>query len=275
MRPPANPWTEFEFPEEPEGILVAFLSDDTCNLPVRHVTRVGDNKADPNLETGTYGLFTTCYRASRSGTVGNRRRWLFFTTKHQGTSKIAGYYDLRWYAKHPGRWKDYALAAETTHFVEQPIITQDVYDEFGIDKEPLVRGSKRLSHEQCQVLLNRLREQSDATHQYTDEIHRLERVNKKNTGYRHIGLGREEPFTWDDAAGLLTKPHSRAVAKTQSGKNRTEVWKCRECGCLIEYKACLRRCRECGAVHTLEVAEKPEDATDNDEENKDPSLFAS
>ena len=145
--PPTNqPWKPINFPDEPQGSLVYYFSDDRCKLPVRHVTREGDNKADPNLETGTYGLFTTCYFPSRKQIFGNQRKWLFFTTKHAytGGDVIPGFYTLSHYAQHPGRLNDYAFAAETVHFVEEPIRTQDFYDAVNINVDPLPRGSKGL-----------------------------------------------------------------------------------------------------------------------------------
>lgn len=277
MSPPLDPWQPFDVPDEPEGSLVYFLSDDSCRLPVRHVTKIGDNKADPNLETGTYGLLTTCYNDSRTGTVDNQRRWLFFTTKHahSGTSVIAGYYTLSHYAAHPGRERDFALRAEDIHFVEKPLITQDVYDELGFTSKPLPRGSKTLSYEQSQWLKAKLDQQPDATDQYIEEIHRLERVNKSRTGFRHIGLGTSDPFSWETADILLRDPHPACVEEPPSGKKKPVDWRCRACGAIIANAACLRVCRECRAVHTLELAED-EDETEKDHDAKaNLDIFAS
>ncbi len=280
MLPLSDPWKPFDFSDEPEGSLVAFLSDDSCKLPVRHVTRVGDNKADPNLETGTYGLFTTCYRRSRSGTVRNQRKWLFFTTKHaySGESVIPGYYALSHYAAHPGRERDFALQAEDIHFIEKPLITQEVYDELDFTSSPIVRGSKTLSFEQSEWLKEKLNEQPNATDQYIAEIDRLERLNKSHTGFRHIGLGMTEPFSWDAAQKFLKDPHPECVEETPPRSGQSGIWTCQSCGETVKNVACLRVCKHCGEVHTLAVCNESTDTSSDDnngEEQKSPSLFSS
>ena len=55
-----------------------YLADDLGRLPVRHITRPHDNKSDPNIETGTYGLFSTCEHQMRSGIVNNGARHIVF-----------------------------------------------------------------------------------------------------------------------------------------------------------------------------------------------------
>jgi hypothetical protein len=257
---------------------VYYLSDDTCELPVRHVTRSGDNKADPNLETGTYGLFTTCYYDSRIRIVDNQRRWLFFTTQHAHVDDyvISGYYDLSHYAQHPGRVEDYALAAERIHFVDAPLRTQDVYDQLSIDADPLPRGSKVLTYEESRWLKTRLDERPDATDRYIEEIHRLERLNASQTGYRHVGLGRTEAFSWDDAERLFQDPHPKCVEETPSGGDQTDSWRCRACNGIVDNAACLRICRECGEVHTLEVNEPSTHRENEQGQSEDhPTLFSS
>ena len=53
-----------------------YLADDLSRLPVRHITRPHDNKSDPNIETGTYGLFSTCENQMRSGIVNRGAQYI-------------------------------------------------------------------------------------------------------------------------------------------------------------------------------------------------------
>src|SRR5450631_819859 len=56
VRPPSPPWREIAIRRPPTGYLSFYIADDLSRLPVRAVTLPGNNKADPNLETATYGL---------------------------------------------------------------------------------------------------------------------------------------------------------------------------------------------------------------------------
>ena len=53
----------------PAGFLSFYLRDELSALAVRGVTLPGNNKSDPNLETGTYGLFSICCQSMRAGIV--------------------------------------------------------------------------------------------------------------------------------------------------------------------------------------------------------------
>ena len=70
VMPPAAPWTALEVNTPATGYLSVYLSEDLSRLPIRAITRPYDNKSDPNIETGTYGLFSTCERAMRAGDAG-------------------------------------------------------------------------------------------------------------------------------------------------------------------------------------------------------------
>ena len=67
VRPPAAPWSPLRVEQPSTGYLSMYLADNISRLPVRHITRPRDNKSDPNIETGTYGLFSTCEHQMRSG----------------------------------------------------------------------------------------------------------------------------------------------------------------------------------------------------------------
>ena len=79
--PPAAPWTGLEADTPATGYLSVYLSEDLSKLPIRAITRPNDNKSDPNIETGTYGLFSTCERGMRAGIVNNKARFIIFLSK--------------------------------------------------------------------------------------------------------------------------------------------------------------------------------------------------
>jgi hypothetical protein len=60
-RPPAKVvWKEIEKNTETTGHLAYYYSNDESELPVRAVGKKWDNKSDPNIETKSYGMFSTC-----------------------------------------------------------------------------------------------------------------------------------------------------------------------------------------------------------------------
>ena len=71
VMPPATPWTALEVDTPAIGYLSVYLSEDLSKLPIRAIAKPYDNKSDPNIETGTYGLFSTCERGMRAGIVKN------------------------------------------------------------------------------------------------------------------------------------------------------------------------------------------------------------
>ena len=79
-RPPGPPWRPLDPAAPATGYASYYLSDELARWPVRAITRIKDNKSDPNLETGTYGLFSTCQREMRSGIVHDPPRYIFFVT---------------------------------------------------------------------------------------------------------------------------------------------------------------------------------------------------
>src|SRR5258708_36321714 len=70
--PPNPPWRELNPTMPLEGYVSYYLSDDLSGLPVRAVTLLRNNKSDPNLETKTYGLFSTCGHGMRASIGKNR-----------------------------------------------------------------------------------------------------------------------------------------------------------------------------------------------------------
>src|SRR2546423_14285745 len=99
VKPPNPPWQELNSPKDAGGYLSIYYSDDLSPLPIRRITKPGDQKADPNLETLTYGFFSTCSPELRAGAVKRRSSHLFFATLWKGARHLTGYYQLRWHAR--------------------------------------------------------------------------------------------------------------------------------------------------------------------------------
>src|SRR6266567_6553297 len=100
-QPPNSPWIPLKTEPRRGGYLSYHYSDDLSELAVRWVTKPGDNESDPNLETGTYGLFSTCSPRMRSGAVKNHIGTIFFCTRKDYTRVLSGFYQLGWYTKGP------------------------------------------------------------------------------------------------------------------------------------------------------------------------------
>lgn len=119
--PPAGVWTPLGDASGGAGYLSVYLSEPVARYPIRYVTKKADNKSDPNIETGTYGLFSTCERPMRRKIAREGRRYLFFVTSHARRSRaLTGYYELAWFTESTGGAAngDFALAATAMRFIE-------------------------------------------------------------------------------------------------------------------------------------------------------------
>jgi len=249
--PPNAPWRELHVDEDAGGYVTVYYSDDLSPLPVRWVTKPGDNKSDPNLETGTYGLFSTCGRGLRSGVVNRGYPHLFFVTSRREGRVLAGYYRVRWYAAGVfGLGNDLCLAADRVRFIASPPPLVAVDRQCGTDLAHPFRSMRLLSPEECRRLLRVLERRPDATAAYLAEIDRLERFNLKHGGYRYVGWKQVEKFSWSYAAKYLQPggpaPTPRVLNTSPSGS-----WTCVACEKHTVNVALLKRCPECGAVGTL------------------------
>jgi len=212
-RPPNPPWISLVVGEREEAALSFYYSDPNSTVPVRDVTRAKDNKADPNIETMTYGLFSTCERGMRAGIVRKGIEHIFFCTKRAGPRVLSGYYRVGWYFKGPpikGYRKggeppdDYALAASEVRFVNPGFPLGDLTGYLrGTRLDRRFRTYVYLNDETTRLLLELIRQTPDATQHYLDEIGRLEQRNIDKFSYRYRNWKRKEGFTWDAAAPYL------------------------------------------------------------------------
>lgn len=252
--PPAQPWVPLSKSAK-GGYLSFYHSDELSPLAVRQVTRRRDNKSDPNVETGTYGLFSTCERGMRNGLVKNNRRYLLFVTRRGKTRYLTGYYDVGWYADgreviaYKGQ-PDRALAAREWRFVHPPIALTDAAAAVG---DPNIarrfRLNKKLTDAQALALVALLRRRKERTDLYVQEVHRLETVNTRFWGFRYVSWQRKDGFSWSHAAAYLKGPTVTATPLPAGFKaSGGTLWTCLDCNNEVESLSPLKMCQKCGSV---------------------------
>ena len=258
LKPPSAPWTTLEVDVPATGYLSVYLSEDLSGLPIRAITRPNDNKSDPNIETGTYGLFSTCERAMRAGVVRNKSQFIIFLCRRGGERVVAGYYRLAW--KTEGIWhatkRDYALAADRIHFVADPITVSRLPEPGRSAATRKFRLAKRLNIHETRSIIAALNAQPNALQDYLSEIDRVERFQAFHSGFRYVSWKQEEPFSWETARPYLVAPTTLAEAPNQSPSG---FWKCthQNCGKFVNNKSLLRRCPFCNSMGTLQVVNNP------------------
>lgn len=257
IEPPNPPWKALEMTSKPGGYLSYYYSDDISPLPVRWITKPGDNKSDPNLETSTYGLFSTCSKDMRRGVVKSSRPYLFFITNRNGVRFLTGYYYIGWYADGaiPGGG-DFYLAASKMRFINPPISLVEIDRLLGSTLSRRFRKPKIISHDICQELRALLDSRKDFTIAYLEEIDRLERFNLQYGEYRYIAWKQKNKFSWEYAKEYLNryfKESSMKVApKLVKNSNPENKWICSACNYTFINKSLLRRCPDCGELASLQ-----------------------
>jgi hypothetical protein len=247
MRPPRPPWRSLPKSSGPDGYVSVYLSDPLARYPVRAVTKPRDNKSDPNLETGTYGVFSTCQIKMRTSIATKGVRYIFFVTTHRpGKRVLTGYYRIGWYA--PGPDHDYVLAASSWRFVE-PIAVSSLTGSLR-DAVLVRRGYEGLDREQAEHLRGLLDARADRTADYVQEIRRLEALSVRYTGYSYPSWTRSTGWSWSDVPTYLA-----ATPPTEGGPQSNTApggrWICSACEARSISKARLKRCGSCGAIATL------------------------
>lgn len=236
------------------GYASFYHADDLAALPVRAVTRIKDNKSDPNIETGTYGLFSTCQEQMRAGIVKHSARYIFFFTRPPRSREraVTGMYELA--AWTPGALGeaagDFALAAAQVRFV-RPILVSELHPGLVEPLSTRWRLTKKLDHEQSAAMAALIGSRPDMTPEYLAEIDRLERINKFQSGCRYPTWLREAPWSWADAADYLKPVPKVAEGERVSNASPTGWWGCIECNAAIENAALLKACPACRELGTL------------------------
>jgi hypothetical protein len=228
-----------------------YYADDLGRLPVRHITRPRDNKSDPNIETSTYGLFSTCERQMRSGIVDAGAQYVFFICRWGGRRVVSGYYRLAWKAPgtlHSVTTRDFALAADVVHFVDPPIPIVDLPEPLASVAGTRFRLSKRVGSASTAALVSILGETANALSDYLSEVERLETFQSYHSGYRYVSWRQREPFSWDMAHPYL-EPSS--PSRSVSNQSATGSWRCSDCEQFTINQALLKRCPFCGSMGSL------------------------
>ncbi len=206
-------WQKLKLSDEEVGRLCFYHSDQDSSLPVRSVRRRWDNKSDPNLETKTWGLFSTCMPAIRKGIVSRGDRYLFFFTNWRGERRIMGYYEVGWFAvtglsardaRGILKFLDYAILAKKLHFVKEGIVlgskrrkaskVRPCWLSPGVIQGYGPRASAQADARLTGMLKQRLDRERDCTVDYVTEIHRIENMSLESTGYRYPSWHRIEGF---------------------------------------------------------------------------------
>lgn len=177
-----------------------YYSDSNSKIPIRDVSNKNDPKPDPNLETGTFGLFSICHNPMRKSIVTKGIELLLFCTNRRSGRVLTGYYRIGWY--YEVKKGDFMLAAKEIRFVHPgfPLIELSPYLQgYRIDKR--FRGWKYLTVYTSNRLLQLLDQTPDATSQYISEIRRLEQSTLAKYGvmYRNRSTG----FSWESAASPM------------------------------------------------------------------------
>lgn len=248
--PPNDPWQPLSIVED-GGYLSIYYSEDLSRLPIRWVTKPGDNKSDPNFETCTYGLFSTCSPGMRSGVVHRGRPYIFFATNWNGSRALSGFFHVKWFAPAASaRARDYYLAADEIHFVRRPIPLKTVDGVCKTSCNRRFRGAILLDSAECARMRNLLLTSPNDVSDYLQEISRLEQLSLTHTGYRYPSWKRVDGFSWADANLHLTA-HTPEQKKSVANESDSGMWKCSNCGSELQNKALLRLCPECKAVGTF------------------------
>lgn len=253
-RPPGPGWRELFDGTGEAGYVSIYYSDPLARYPVRWITRPRDNKSDPNLETATYGLFSTCGLHMRGKLVREVRPHLFFVTKRGPGRVLAGYYEIGWCAESTGGAEhgDYALAARRMRWIA-PLPLTSLPRSIRDVLVPPFRSCRPLDPDACAVLLDVVYSADDLTAAYVEEIERLERYALDASGFRYPSWARIQGFRTDDMArylGAVPRPPARPASKTG-------WWRCRECTRVTRSEAALKSCPLCSAMGSLHPEEAP------------------
>ena len=231
------------------GYLSFYYSEPLAKYAVREVTRRADNKSDPNIETATYGLFSTCEPGMRNRIICDGAATVFFVTRHRKRPRaVTGYYKIGWYTlgARDSASKDWALAASDARFVN-PVALSELADDIP-ECGGAFRTQRPLSVESVGMLKAFIDNRADLTSEYIEELHRVERFARSRTGLMYPSWGREIGFSWANSPEFLA---AVPVAGGSPNSSPTGGWLCSECRAIIQNAALLRQCPVCKVIGTL------------------------
>lgn len=228
-----------------------YLSSDVARVPVRDVIRVGDNKSDPNLETQTYGLFSTCEPTMRKSIASRGMTEIFFVTSVATLGRaLVGRYELGWFVE--VNQDDFAYAAKLVRFVD-PIPVSQITGKAGTVMQKQLRNYRIVEPQVAEALRTLVDGRPDRTSNYAFEIDRLERMSLSRTGFRYPSWDGADAFSWATAGPYLQGASSSPVDAPNSSP--TGIWGCSSCGAEIRNDARLKVCSKCRERGTLQPVE--------------------
>ena len=190
----------------------------------------------------------------RAGIVKNKAQFIVFLCRRGNERAVAGYYRLAW--KTEGIWHttklDYALAADSVHFVDPPIPVSDLPEPGKAAAESRFRLSKRVNAIETQTIVSALESRPNVLEDYVSEIDRVERFQAFHSDYRYVSWKQEDPFGWEMARHYLVESNTQGAVPNQSP---TGFWRCTNLDCeqFVNNRSLLRRCPFCNAMGTLQV----------------------
>ncbi len=205
-------WKRIVPNKKPTGHIAYYYSDDDASLPIRAVRKKNDNKSDPNIETKSYGMFSTCMPPARKNMVKRNDSYIFFFTKWMGKRMFTGYYELSSYLNtgitpirggKESNFSDYALLAKHTHFIKNGIpLTGKKWSKIVLDKiknkEIKGYGPRDFSKIDSAITMKLkkiLDRHSNITKEYVREIKKMEKENFVNDKMCYPTWGRKTGFT--------------------------------------------------------------------------------
>lgn len=200
IRPPNPPWCPQEPGDSRRAALSFYYSDPFSDIPIREVSHKNNPKADPNLETKTFGLFSTCCSRMRTTIVNEGIDLQFFCTNRGGVRVLTGYYRIGWHYKVPTTNTDYMLAAKEARFVAPGFPLPELTPYLrGVRLDKRFRPFRYIDSETAYRLLLLLEDTPDAISQYLSETKRVEKLTLQRNGYIYQ---RKYPkgFSWDVAS---------------------------------------------------------------------------
>lgn len=248
--PPNRPWQPLQREEPEQGYVSIYYSDPLARYPVRHITKLGDNKSDPNIETQTYGLFSTCEESMRRSVVNNGRPWIFFIANLKGIGRaLTGFYEIGWYAPGPSGARDIALAASQSRFID-PIPLTEISGGVGETVRRRFRLYMGVNAAEAETLRQLIESSPDRTGAYLSEVKRMESYSRSITGFTYPTWERDRSFGADEAKTYLT-PRRGAAAEEAGNTSPTDLWHCVECKEVISNVSRLKLCPKCQKIGTL------------------------
>ncbi len=210
-----------------KGMVIYYNTDPVSEIPIREVPEdfPTDVVAEPNYESGTYGLYGCLRPKIRSAFYKSKLRYMFFMTRYAGTNvdlmdqlMVTGYYHIVKTADvqklHVRYLADYGCMADETcmafradeiRFVsvhDAFMITPEVLEAWGYTSRVTRQTRILLDQEATSKLLEYLRSKTDRTGEYKSETKRL----SPDTGEEE-----EEPEEEED---LVAAENEQAVEET-------------------------------------------------------------